>query len=101
MVDFIDVLSNKFIIFWYFIIMLLYYQSNLNSSITCYLSSRDIYLSFSIPVPLSTVSEVFCGDFFSNFISNFITNLITSCFCRFLNCFFETFFSAYVADCLA
>ena len=44
--------------------ILLDYYIDLNSSIICCLSSGDIYLSFSIPAFLSTVSEVFWEDFF-------------------------------------
>ena len=48
----------------FFDIPLLYLYINLNLSIIRCLSSGDIYLSFGISVSLSTVSELFCGDFF-------------------------------------
>ena len=55
------VLSNKFIILWYFIIILL---SNLNSSIICCLFSWDIYFSFGIFISFSSVFE--CHSFECN-----------------------------------
>ena len=51
--------SNKFIVFWYFIIILCYYIS-LRSSIIFCLCSGNIYLSPSISS--SFVSELFCGE---------------------------------------
>ena len=48
----------------FFDLPLLYYYINLNLSIICCFSSRDICLSFGIPVSRSTVSEVFWVDFF-------------------------------------
>ena len=49
--------------FLIFDIPLLFYYINPNSSITFCLSFREIYLSFSISVSRSTVSEVLWGDF--------------------------------------
>ena len=48
--------SNRFVIFWYSIIILLYYI-NLNSSIIFCLSCGDIYLSFGI----SLLTSFECG----------------------------------------
>ena len=45
-----------------FLVIPLFYYINLNSSIISCLSSRVMFLSFSISVSLSTVSEVFRGD---------------------------------------
>ena len=92
------VLSNKFHILWYSIIILCYYI-NLRSSIIIYLCSGDICLSVSISSS-SFVSVLFFDEVPCNFISNFISNLITSCFCFFC-CFFEADLSTLVADCLA
>ena len=92
------VLSNKFLILWYSIIILCYYI-NLRSSIIIYLCSGGIYLSVSISSS-SFVSVLFFDEVLCNFISNFISNLITSCFCFFC-CFFEADLITPVADCLA
>ena len=59
MVDLVCCLTNLL----FFDIQLLYYYINLNVSIICCISFGDTYLSFDISVSLSTVSEVFCGDF--------------------------------------
>ena len=58
-----DVLSNTFIIFWYYII--LYYYVNLNSTIICSYFSSDIYFSFHI----SFVFKAFCKDFFKTHVT--------------------------------
>ena len=52
--------------------LLLRYYINLNLSITYCPYFRNIYLFFGISVSLSTVSKVFCIDFFLNFISNLL-----------------------------
>ena len=65
------VLSNKFIIFD---IQLLYYYTNLNSSIISYLFYGDIYLSFGISVLSSFVFK--CNSFKCNSFGDFET-LIT------------------------
>ena len=62
------VLSKKFIMFWYSIIILLYYYINLRSLTIFCLFFWDIYLSLSISVSLPTVSEVFCGEFLKTFV---------------------------------
>ena len=78
-----DAASNKF-----FDILLLYYYTNLNSSIICCLPSIDIYLFFGLPASDETFQIIkiqliwrFFGIFFQKtryFISNFINSAITS-----------------------
>ena len=58
MVDMVYSLTDLF-----FGISLLYYYTNLNSSIVCCLFSGDIYLSFGVSISLSTA---FCGNIFFN-----------------------------------
>ena len=50
--------------------LLYYYHNNLNSSIIYSFSSGDIYLCFDNSVSLSTVSEVFWGEFFETFVTS-------------------------------
>ena len=69
---------------------------NLNSSVVFCLSSGDIYLSFGIPVLLSTVSDVF-WDGFVILLVILLPNQSPRCFC----CFFNWSFCASAADCLA
>ena len=57
---------------------------NLNSSVVFCLSSGDIYLSFGIPVLLSTVSEVFL-DGFVILLVILLPNQTLGCFCCFFN----------------
>ena len=76
-------LSNKFTLFFLYI-LLLYYDVNLRSSITFCLSSGYIYLSFFI---LQWTSWDIC-----NSIRNIFTNQITSFFCCFSNYFFWSSF---------
>ena len=69
------VLSKRFIIFWYSIIILLYYYLNLRSSTILFLSSRYIYIYFwhSLLCSFVTVSELFCCEVFETFITLSIT----------------------------
>ena len=92
----------------FFYIPLLYYYTNLNSSIICCLFSGDIYLSFGVSI---SFSSVFWMKYFWNvlgrlwntcyFISYFIANYITSCFHSFLNCYFWSSFIASFVDFVA
>ena len=70
--DWFLVTSNKFIIFWYSIIILSHYHINLWLSMIFCLSSGDIY--FSLSISYSVVTQLFCSWDSCNFISNFISN---------------------------
>ena len=48
--------------------MLLYHYINVRSSIIFCLISKDIYHSFGISAPLSTVLELFCGEVIETFV---------------------------------
>ena len=81
------VLFSKFIIFN---IPVLYYHTNLNSSIICCLYSGDIYLSFGISVLLLASSSR--EDFFERFI--FLSAILFPI--SFLNC---SFWSSFYCIC--
>ena len=92
----------------FFYIPLLYYYTNLNSSIICCLFSGDIYLSFGVSI---SFSSVFWMKYFWNvlgrlwntcyFISYFIANYITSCFCSFSSCSFWSSFHCICSRCFS
>ena len=68
------VLSKRFIICWYSVIILLYYYLNLRPSTILFLSSRYIYIYifffwYSLLCSFVTVSELFCCEVFETFIT--------------------------------
>ena len=69
-VEWFGVLSNKLIISWYSIIVLLYCYVNHRSSIVFCPPSGDIYFSLGISLSCSflTVAELFCGEVFETFV---------------------------------
>ena len=90
MVDLVYCTANLF----FFEIPLLYHI-NLNSPITCCLSSGDIYLSFGISVSFSTTSKLFFVGLFKTFVI-LLTILLSiklpvDSAVFFLNAFFEGF----------
>ena len=93
------VLSNKFIIFWYPIII--YYYINLKSSIISCLCSGDIYLVLSIC--FSFISELICGEAFKALVifSPIFYPIKSPVASTVLNCSFWTVLSASVAHVLA
>ena len=54
---------TSLLFFWYSILFI-YYNNNLNSSIICYIFSGDTYLSFGISVS----SKLFCDELFKLFV---------------------------------
>ena len=96
--DWFSVLSNKFIIFWYSIIIL--------SWIFC-LSYGHIYISLGIflsnpifSVSLSTVLELLCGEVletYQRFNCQSNQSIKSNCFYCFLNCCFWNSFKCIIA----
>ena len=86
--------SNKFINFWYSIIIL--YYINLRSLIVLCLSYGDIYLPLSISS--SFVSELFYGKVYEAIV---IVSKLSFPSVAFLIALLEGVSSAYLADCLA
>ena len=99
MVDLMYYLTNLL----FFDILLLYYYTNLRSSIIFCLVSGDIYLSFDISlssaifsVSFITVPELFCGKVFEAFVILLAILLLIKSPVS-----FESALSVSVADCLA
>ena len=104
LIGWVGVLSNKFIIFWYPMIILSYYANFLQSIIFC-VSSGDMFPFLGIYLSCSfiTIFKLFCwcsGDFFDS-ISNFTANWVTSYFSHFLNYCSWSNWSKSVANCSA
>ena len=93
------VLSSKFIVFWYSIIKLYYF--NLRSSIILWLSSGDIY--FYLSISFSFVSKLFFWwrIWLLQFYQQFYFQLNHRLLLLFWIAPFEAVFSASVADHLA
>ena len=73
MVDLMLCLTNiKF-----FDIPLLYYYTNINSSIICFIFSGDIYLSFGTSISLSESSFHECNSIKCNFLEDFSIMRVT------------------------
>ena len=88
-------LSNKFAIFWYSIIILLYQPQLINNL----LSFVRRYVSFIWFIGFCLIIwRFFCRLFWNTcyFINNFFTNQNTSCICCFLNC---SFWSSFYCIC--
>ena len=90
LVDWFGVLSNKFIIFWYSIFILLYQSQIIINVLPFFI---HLSLGTSWLYSFLTVSELFCCKRFETFVILSVILLlyqITSCFCCFLNCSFRS-----------
>ena len=103
LVGWFGVLSNKFIIFWYSIIMLLFQSQIIKTFLSLFWRYISFFRYFFIILIFNCFWMILLWIFLipCNFIRNFITNQITSCFCYFLNCFFEEVLNTSVPHCLA
>ena len=81
--------------------ILLYYYTYQNLSIICCLPYGDLYLSFGFSVSHSTVTEVFCRDFFVILLAIELPIKSPVVSTGFLIALFEVVLSVLPADCLA
>ena len=80
----------------FFDIPLLYYYTNLNSSIICCIFSGDIYLSFGISSSLFASSKSFCEDVFVMFSTMLLPIKSRVAYAVFCIALFEAVFTASV-----